>query len=107
MHCSLAPIAGNGSSHLTTTLKESDYEGLVPAASPFDLPLADLLVHIAGQPANESFIYFDGLAFPAELDQRVLLQSQAQPMEHEPSGLLCEIEIAPDLVRANLVFAVD
>jgi hypothetical protein len=79
-------------------------DGFLPrATSPFDLPLADVTVHILGEPANERFVGFN---LAAHLQKRASLHCQSDAVIHEPSGFLRDAERPMHLVAADPVFAV-
>jgi hypothetical protein len=56
---------------------------LAGTSGPFDLPIADVTVHILGETANEGFIGFN---LTAHLRKGARLHCQPDTMIHEPSG---------------------
>ena len=60
-------------------------------------------MHVAGLAADVGFVDFDIAAdFPAVLR----LQREPQPVEHEPCGLLSDVQRAAEFVAADAVLAV-
>lgn len=87
-----------------TTLYHAHNDGLVFAASTSDALFAFRLVHIAGLPADEGFIYFD---FPAQLAAALFtLLSKPDAVEQKPRGLLGYTERPRDFTTANTVLCV-
>src|ERR1019366_6000693 len=107
MQSLFAAIPWDRSPHVAVALKESEHKSLILSASPFDLSLAHLLVHVAGQPTDESLVHFDGLSFTAEFNKRICLRCQSDTMQHEPRGFLCDAKSAAHLIRTDSILGVD
>ena len=60
-------------------------------------------MHVARSAADESFIRFNSAR---EFLNRALLHRQANPMQHEPSGLLRNANRTAQLVRTDSVFRI-
>jgi hypothetical protein len=70
--------------------------------SAFDLPLADVPVHVLGEPANKRFV---GFHLAAHLQERTSLHCETDAVIHEPCGFLCDAERPMHLVAADSVLA--
>jgi len=68
---------------LVRSLENPENCFLAGTSSPFDLPIADVTVHILGETANEGFIGFNPTA---HLEKGARLHCQPDTMIHEPSG---------------------
>jgi len=67
-------------------------------------------VHVLGESANESFVYFKFGAGTTKLRcgaKRAIVQSFAEPLKHKPCRLLGDTKSAVNLHTADSVFAVD
>jgi hypothetical protein len=90
--------------NLTAALHHSEDDLFVLAARAGNLfgPLG--FVHIAGLAADECFVYFN---FATKLIECSILHRKANPVQHEPCGLLSDAETTMDLIATDSVFAVD
>lgn len=86
-------------------VQQPHYQFLARAAGAVNLLSFLISVHIAGESADEGFVSFDRTAV-TELLETAALHSEADPMEHEPCGLLTDIQIAGDFARAYSVLAI-
>src|SRR5437016_13903346 len=102
----LAPIRNYSSANFSTAFQDSYDGGFVVNTPRLNPALVNIFVHESGSATNESFVYFDMLSVTTQFDYAPTLQRKAQAMQNEPSGFLCDAQIAPNLVRANTVFAV-
>jgi hypothetical protein len=71
---------------------------------PVDTPFAFVEVHIASLPANEGFIHLNVTAEFASRD--FVLHGETNAVEHEPCGLLSNLNVFGDFVATDSVFAV-
>src|SRR6266542_4187515 len=71
-------------------------------ATGFDAPLL-VTVHVPRSAAYKSLVRFDS---SRQLFSRFVVHSQANPMQHEPSGLLSDTNRAVQLIRTDSVFSV-
>jgi hypothetical protein len=102
----LSTIAYDSGANLASALKDALNSDFVLRASFGNPALALVRVHEAGGPTNESFVYLYFLAFAAELDSGASLHREANPMQHEPCGLLCDAKSAANLVRTDAVLTI-
>ena len=87
----------------TGTLQQTHDGSLVVSAGPSDDPLPSLHVHVLGLAADVDLI---GLNLAVHLVDGAVLHGEADTVQHEPSGLLGDSEIAGQLVTRNAVLAV-
>jgi hypothetical protein len=65
-------------------------------------------VHVPSLPTDEGLIHFDFAVTATEfLSKEVILQGQAETLEHEPCGLLSNPKSPSDLATADTVLAID
>lgn len=102
----LAAIGENLGADLSATLQDSHDDCFVVWSTDYDAAIVDVVVHVASLAANESFVHFDFCAGTAELHERVSLHCQANPMEHEPCGLLSDAKRTSYFVGTDTVLAV-
>lgn len=81
---------------------EHDLFAVLPTTR-LNLPGLVLGVHIAGLAANEGFIDLD---IPGQLVKRAGLHCKPDSVEHEPCGLLADLQVLGDLVAADAVLAI-
>ncbi|MBV9395761.1 MAG: hypothetical protein JOZ84_15275, partial [Methylobacteriaceae bacterium] len=77
-----------------------DCDGVLVDSEPisaFDLPPADVPMHVLGEPANERFVC---LNLAAHLQECASLHCKPDSVIHKPSGLLGDAERAVHLVAA-------
>jgi hypothetical protein len=61
-------------------------------------------VHVAGFPTDEGLIHFDfAVKFASK---EIVLHCKANPMEHEPSRFLSNLEVACNLVAAHSILTI-
>ena len=92
--------------HFAAPLKDAHNGGLVLYASSGNAATLDGEMHVASLAAYESFVGFDFATIATQLDERTVLHCLANPMQHEPSGLLGYSQCAVNLVRTNTVLAI-
>lgn len=93
--------------HFIATAFENPHDcGLVFAASGSNSPLVLFLVHIARLAADESLVHFDFATGTTQLDERAGLHRKANPVQHEPCGLLGDAKSAGHFVGTDSVFAI-
>ena len=95
-----------GSANFAAAFENAHDGSLVFAASGSDSPLVFFRVHIASFAADESLIYFDFATGTAQLDERAGLHRKANPVQHEPCGLLSDAKSAGHFVGTNSVLTV-
>jgi hypothetical protein len=110
MHGGILAISNDSRPNFAATLKCSDYYRLAVTALHSDSvtkTAALRLVHVSRLAADESFVNLNGAVGAADLPARILvLHSEPNPMQHEPSSLLRNSQRAVNLPRANTVLAV-
>ena len=106
VNCVLLAIRKNLSANLSATFEHAEYDRLVVRATCNDAPTMNVAVHVSRFAADESFVYFYFRSRPAEFQKRLSLHRKANPVKHEPRGLLCDAERPPDFVRTDSVFAI-
>src|SRR5271157_1045332 len=92
-----------------TTFQDSHDDGFVSETLTHasDAPFVNVLVHVAGFSADESFVGFDFAAVTAELASKVLiLHRKPDAVKHEPCRLLGDLHITGDLVATDSVLAI-
>ena len=95
----LLAVWDHSSAYCTVTLKDGGYNRLAIATTAMDAARLNVLVHIAGLAADKGFVALD---FTPKLPAEVLiLHSKANPMEHEPRGLLGDLDGAVEFPRGN------
>lgn len=99
----LAAIRNGESADLPATFNHSKCDGLILAASAGNDLLTTCAVHVPRFATNERFINFH---FASQLRSSLVLHGFANPMEHEPCGLLSQAEVSRDLVTADAILAV-
>ena len=102
----LFAIADYGGANFSPTFQNAHDGGFIFGASLSNPATVFVGVHEAGRAANESFVYFDFAAGTAEFQERAVLHSESDAMEHEPCGLLSDAESAAHFIRANAVLAI-
>jgi len=90
--------------NLPAALDHPEHDLFICAAGTRNLLCPFSLVHIAGLPTDEGFVYFD---FPAQFVEGPILHRKANPVQHKPCGLLRDSQTPVDLIAADTVFAVD
>jgi len=85
------------------TLDDAENGLFAGAARPFDFPLADMPMHVLGEPTNERFVGFN---LAAHLQERAGLHCQPDAVIHEPSRLLSDTERPVHLVATDPVLAI-
>src|SRR6266568_1235495 len=107
LQCILAAIRHDGSANLSPALHDSYDSGLVLPACSGDAPLTFAQVHVSSLAADERFIDFDFATIATEFAAKeLILQGKPNAMEHEPCGLLGNLEIAGNFVATDSVLAV-
>jgi hypothetical protein len=99
----LLAIRNSESENLTATLNHAESDSFVLAACAGNNLLAARAMHIPRLAADEGFVNFD---FASKFGSRLVLHGFANPMQHEPCGLLRQSEVSRDLVAADSVFAI-
>src|SRR6266404_2948580 len=99
------PVAArnNAGPNRPAALNDAHHNRLVLAASPGDSSGVFLRVHVSGFAADESLINFD---VAGELARVLILKRESDTLEHEPRGLLSNLEAAMNLPRANAVLGI-
>jgi hypothetical protein len=98
------PICNDSGANLSATLQRSEHNSFVFSACTSDAALPLVNVHVSRLTADEGFVNFD---FTVQLaPEEFILQSQANPMQHEPSGFLSDAQITRNLATADSVLAV-
>src|SRR5438552_9780815 len=100
--------AGNYSgANLSATFQDTHNRSLVFRASTSDTALALANVHVPSLAADEGFVYFYFAAVGAQLGaEELILHCKANPLQHEPSGLLAHLDVTRNLVTAHTVLAI-
>lgn len=83
--------------------QEAHDGGLPHPAGPLDDPLPLRLVHVAGLPADEGFVY---LNLAVHLLEGIGLHREPDALEHVPRGLLSDADRAAQFVAGHAVLAV-
>ena len=99
--CGLYLSAALQQSHDNSLTASALYSALAAHALPF------CAVHESRLAADESLIDFDRSSATAQFGEAASLQSEAQPMQNEPCGLLSDSQSACDFVGTDTVAAVD
>ena len=99
-------VVNNARPNFATTLQNPHDRSFVFGASHGDAALPLVRVHETGSTANESLIHFDWNPRAAQWHSGAILHSQANPMEHEPCGLLSDAQSASHFIAADPVFAI-
>ncbi|MGB6497447.1 MAG: hypothetical protein WA853_15270 [Candidatus Acidiferrum sp.] len=99
-------IADYSGPDFAATFQHSHHGHFIFGASLSNPAFAFVGVHEASSTTNESFVHFDFFSFAAELNERAGLHRKANPVEHEPSGLLSHAERAANLIGTDAVLAV-
>src|SRR5688572_10000710 len=84
------------------TFKQSKHGKLSFAAAVKEF-FPTFFVHETSSAADIGLINFDGLSFTAHFFERSLIHCQADPMIHEPCGLLSNAQCAAKLIAADSV----
>ena len=100
----LAAIVYNEGPHVAAALYHAHDYGLVFAASASDDALTLRLVHVARFAADEGFVNLD---FTCELAAVLPLLSKANPVKHEPRGLLGHSKRFRNFATADAILAVE
>lgn len=82
------------------------WQAVCPSTSSLNLPCAHLLVHIARQATDESFVYFDNLAASAKFHEGAALHGKPDTVHHEPCGFLSDTDSASHFIGTDTVFAI-
>jgi hypothetical protein len=99
----LLAVCNDNCLDLAATLQDTHDGSFILCACSGDAASLDAQVHIAGLAADESFVSFH---FAGQLIAGVVLQSEADAVEHEPCTLLSDSESAGHLAGTNAVLAV-
>jgi len=103
----LAARGNNIGADFATALQYSEHSNLVLFASlPFYNLAALALVHVACRATDESFVHFHFLTEATELHNVLIVHRKANPLEHEPRGLLGDAKSACQFIGADAVLAV-
>jgi hypothetical protein len=106
----LFAVRNHGGLDLPATLQQSHDNSLSMVSALHPALTAQALslgaVHVASFAADESLVYFDGCSTATELGEASSLQSEAQPMEHKPCGLLSDAKSAAYFIARHSVAAV-
>src|SRR5258708_11211242 len=100
---SLAPIRNYRCADFATALQDSHNGSLVLGSGFGDADPALVFMHEASRSADEGFIYLDFTAYHSE---RFILQGEPDAMQHEPCGLLSDLESAAHFIGTHSIFAV-
>ncbi len=104
LECAALAIRDMLHAHLASlTIQQAHYQFLARSTGARDLGLL-VLVHVARESADESFVGFN-LAFQL-VPEGTGLHRKPDALEHEPSGLLRDAQIARDFVARNAVLAI-
>ncbi len=106
----LLAVRHDRGTNLPTALKDSHDSRLVLRASTRNAAFAFADVHVASLATNEGLVYFDfaTTAVAAKfLPEEVILQSQAEPLQHEPCGLLRNSQSAVNFHATHTVLAIN
>src|SRR2546427_11462186 len=107
LQCAPAAIRYNHGAKFPAALHNPHGCGFILPASSGDPALTFAQVHIACFPADEGFIYFYFAAIAAEFaPEEFILQGQTNAMQHEPSGLLRQSQIAGNFIATDSVLAI-
>src|ERR1044072_3590636 len=88
---------------VAVTLKNAEHDRLAASPRPCNLRLARVLVHVAGESADERLIRFDRAA---HLLKRAVLHGEAAAVPKKPSRLMRDAERAVNIVRSDDVICV-
>src|SRR2546426_6560924 len=92
---------------LSATFQDTHNRSLVFRASTSDTALALANVHVPSLAADEGFVYFYFAAVSAQLGaEELILHCKANPLQHEPSGLLAHLDVTRNLVATHAVLAI-
>ena len=97
------PIGKDHGANLSAALKHSERHGLVSTAGLGDSASANVFVHVAGFATDETLVRFDLATTTAQLQEGAALHRKANPVEHEPCGLLGDTQSAGDLAGTDAV----
>jgi len=89
---------------LAVALQQSLHGHFANAAGSSNHTVALVFVHVARFPTDVGFINLD---VSADFLETLGMDSQAEPVQHEPRGLLSNAQIARNFVTADAVLAVD
>jgi hypothetical protein len=106
MDCFLAAIRKNLCTDFATAFQDSHDNCFVVRATYNDSSMVNVGMHVTRFSADESFVNFDFAAASAEFQKRLSLHRQANPVKHEPRGLLGDAERTPNFVGTDSVLAV-
>lgn len=108
MHRECTPVFDDLSAYSSAPLHESHDGNFVFVNAASEAAFLDILVHVASFATNVSLIYFDLSASASELAAvEVILQSESQPLKHEPCRLLRDAERPVNLHTGNAVPAIN
>src|SRR5581483_4029542 len=97
-------VRNDCSANLPATLKHSHHSRFVLRSSSRDATFALAYVHVPSFPADECFVYFD---FAAQFrSEETILQSETETLQHEPSSLLRNSQVAGDFIAGDSVLAI-
>lgn len=102
----LAPIADDSRTNFSAAFQHPNDGGFVLCASLSNPAAVFVAVHVASGPTDESFVYLDFATRAAHLHKRAGLHRKANPVQHEPCGLLSDAKSAGHFVGTHAVLAV-
>src|SRR5262249_52566425 len=85
------------------TFQDCRYNSLSVRSATVDLLGASIRVHVPGLATDEGLINFD---FSSEFVEGPILSGKANPLKHEPCGLLCHSKRSVEFPGANAILAV-
>src|SRR5438128_2132945 len=104
---SFATARNHAGANLSTTFQDTNNRSLVLCASASDTALALANMHVPSLATDEGFIYFYFAAVSAQLRaEEIILHCKANPLQHEPRGLLAHLDVTCNLVTAHTVLAI-
>ena len=102
----LATVGDYLRSDFAAAFQDSHYDCLIVRAALHDASMVDCGMHVAGLPADESFVHFDLRPAPAEFHSGLGLHGEPDAMQHEPCRLLSDSDSAAHFVGTDSVLAV-
>lgn len=97
-------VSDNHRADFAMPFEQAHNSGLTRSAPPFDLAIANALMHVPGFATYEGFVHFN---FAGKFLKGTGLHGASNPVEHEPRALLSDPKRAVDLVRADTVLRID
>src|ERR1700722_6987703 len=99
----LLAIRNDGRVYGTAAFKDASHNSLVlrPPGRSLRLPLIG--VHVARLTAHEGLVGFN---LAGKLVERARMHGVANPLQHEPSASLCDLNVSSDLIGTDAVLAV-